>query len=603
MKGKYIMVLEVSQKQSYIFNEKKLRKNIEASNVIAYVTSPLFFEREFGDLYNEVDNLIYAGGGHTLLVFNDRGSAEAFSKRVSRHVLERLPSLELFIKIREYDDRLSPSKNIAALLGVAGLEKKKGIRSASFYQHTFGLERSGRRISIGPENGEFDHVDDAYRERISHVVKNASSFQDRDADGCGLPFVDIEKCPEGYYFTDVLEDIGCPEGKNNFIAVVHIDGNQMGSRVQKLGGIIEKHVNDPAERDPLIKKGYSEERIRFEIWRKYSRLFSESVDMDYKRAMCGLYQDLKYNLDLKHGISDSLSLKEKGGRRVFPLRKIIAAGDDICFVTTGSLGLECAARFIEHLSKQKNVVDGDENPYAACAGVAIVHQKYPFYRAYELAEQLCSNAKKVMAARITNANKNGSAQQLCSNGKKEMAARVIDTNGNGSAEQLCSNGKKEMAGRVIDINGNGSDEQLSEGCLSAIDWHVEYGELAGELDDIRDAMRDEQGNVIYGRPYQITSQNISPTLYSFFREYVCSVRSHFYDDSYARKGKYSLLPVKIARNKLKKMRETIKQSPQLQERYSKVNFISEILPDGITNQEIFDLLEIMDMFLPLAEEG
>ncbi len=36
----------------------------------------------------------------------------------------------------------------------------------------------------------------------------------------------------------------------------------------------------------------------------------------------------------------------------------------------------------------------DGIPYSSCAGIAIVKTKYPFYRAYQLAEELCTNAKK-----------------------------------------------------------------------------------------------------------------------------------------------------------------------------------------------------------------
>ena len=36
-------------------------------------------------------------------------------------------------------------------------------------------------------------------------------------------------------------------------------------------------------------------------------------------------------------------------------------------------------------------------PYTACAGVVMVSEKYPFYRAYQTSEQLCDNAKKYAA--------------------------------------------------------------------------------------------------------------------------------------------------------------------------------------------------------------
>ena len=47
----------------------------------------------------------------------------------------------------------------------------------------------------------------------------------------------------------------------------------------------------------------------------------------------------------------------------------------------------------EALNKQINAED--KEGYAACAGVAIVHQKYPFYKAYELAERDPEERKRI----------------------------------------------------------------------------------------------------------------------------------------------------------------------------------------------------------------
>ena len=117
------------------------------------------------------------------------------------------------------------------------------------------------------------------------------------------------------------------------------------------------------------------------------RKFSESVDKNFKEA----YKEMLYRVaqNLKNGNLSALELQGK----MFPVRKIILAGDDVCFVTEGRIGLEAARIFIEQLKCKKN--DCDQMGYTACAGVAIVHKKYPFYKAYELSEIICSNAKKI----------------------------------------------------------------------------------------------------------------------------------------------------------------------------------------------------------------
>ena len=58
-------ILEVSQKQAFIFSSNKLRENVSNSAAIAYVTDSAFFE-DSGAPYDETKNLVYSGGGHSL---------------------------------------------------------------------------------------------------------------------------------------------------------------------------------------------------------------------------------------------------------------------------------------------------------------------------------------------------------------------------------------------------------------------------------------------------------------------------------------------------------------------------------------------------------
>lgn len=55
-----LMILEVSQKQAYIFASHRLRENAARSEDIRYVTESRFFQTAAGPLYREED-LVYAG--------------------------------------------------------------------------------------------------------------------------------------------------------------------------------------------------------------------------------------------------------------------------------------------------------------------------------------------------------------------------------------------------------------------------------------------------------------------------------------------------------------------------------------------------------------
>ena len=181
-------------------------------------------------------------------------------------------------------------------------------------------------------------------------------------------------------FVTKFDNLGYKDNES-YISVVHIDGNNMGIKFASCKNMQER--------------------------KKLSLRTAQIV----KR---GFYKLLKsVVIDFKEGIYDKSLNINKMKNRYLPIRPIIIGGDDITFVCPGRLGLEYAKRFIQFVSKEQLL---DEKLYSnaqgyagkifnnqnikvnnnmsCCAGVAIVPAKYPFYRAYELAEQLCGSAKK-----------------------------------------------------------------------------------------------------------------------------------------------------------------------------------------------------------------
>ena len=382
-------IIEVSQKQAYIFASNRLRDNVNRSAQIAYVTSPDFFKSVCVGEYDD-KNLVYAGGGHTVLQFEDEESARVFNKKITKAILEKYPEMETFVKISSYDESQSPHKNLKKL--ISDLEIKKSLRISAFRKGSYGIEA----------------IDSDTRQPKRLKESTAESLQSLS---------EKEFIPEGFTPVFEISDLG-----DSFAAIVHIDGNGMGKRVSDF-------QND---------KGGSGKK-----WTDFAgelRHFSESVDNDFKDA----YREMNKRVGdmLKSGKLDMLKLKQND----FPVRRIITSGDDICFVCAGCIGIECARIFIEELCKKTNDADGKK--YNACAGVAIVHAKYPFFRAYELAEALCSNAKSL--------------------------------------------------GASLSKEDNGAG-------VSSIDWHIEYGEMGDNLSDIRDMYLNEEGRCLNMRPFIISA--------------------------------------------------------------------------------------------------
>ena len=409
--GMWLDILEVSQKQAYIFTSNALKTNVERSSQIAWMTESDFFEKVVMDpcLYTEAENLVYAGGGHTVLQFRSEDKAKEFNFHLTKAVHSLYPDAELFAAIIEYDSNKSPAENVKALK--EKLEKKKAVRRASFHQGTFGVEM----------------IDTGTKKPIMVVEKGSanplSSLRRAVEDGRKnlLKKADAATIPVGYKQPYYFGDIGGEKGIANYIAVVHIDGNGMGSRV--------------AEYYDEIGRGTWEE------FRKGARLFSEQIDRDFKAAFLEMTENVQEQIE--KGTLKDLELKEG----MLPVRRIITSGDDICFVTEGRIGIECASAFLRSLACKKDL---QGNPYSACAGVVIVHQKYPFFRAYELAENLCGNAKKF--------------------------------------------------GAKLSPEDNGRS-------VSSIDWHLELGEIQDTVDDIRSNYRTQDGMQLEMRPYIVTADD------------------------------------------------------------------------------------------------
>lgn len=392
-----MVILEVSRKQDYIFSSKQLRENALRSGIISYVTDSTFFECAAENLYTKADNLVYTGGGHTVLQFDSPEQARRFAQRVTEKAMRDYDGLELFVRQMPYDPDRTQGENLKELS--QQLERKKALRRASFRMVSFGIKAQA-------------------------VKKN-----DKDE---VTPRVQGIQPPAFYCFPREFSELA---GADNFIAVVHIDGNAMGKRVDRV----------------YADAGNDWEACRIKLQR-----FSAAIQQDFESAFCQTVEEIIRRKNMES--------------EILPIRPVILAGDDVCFVTAGDLGLECARIFLGKLTALCNQEDGMH--YAACAGVVLVHVKYPFHQAYRLSEELCSNAK------------------------------VFGT-------------KLDAAGRVC-----------------AIDWHIEFGQLKDSLSEIRQEYHTEDDKALSLRPVAVIgpedcAEQPSLRTYNFFRELCRSMKGEY----------------------------------------------------------------------------
>lgn len=166
---------------------------------------------------------------------------------------------------------------------------------------------------------------------------------------------------------------------NSWVAVIHADGNGLGQVVRKVG----------SDRD---------------VFRK----FSIDLDKATEKSANEAYESVKNMFNAKEKEKE----KEK---ELIPIRPIVLGGDDLTVICRADLAIPYVTQFLKSFEQNtkgivKRGVFADE-PYqtglTACAGVAFIKSSYPFHYGYNLAESLCSAAKK--DAKDTEAIRNGNA--------------------------------------------------------------------------------------------------------------------------------------------------------------------------------------------------
>lgn len=140
------------------------------------------------------------------------------------------------------------------------------------------------------------------------------------------------------------KDLNNLANKKGKIAIIHADGNSLGQIVSGLGRNILK--------------------------------FSKELDDATKKS----FEDA-----IKTVINDNQK----------KYRKVILGGDDMSVIMDADYALEFTYEFLKNFEEYtKNLTGLNKNNLTACAGIAITNKKYPFYYGIELAEVLCSIAKK-----------------------------------------------------------------------------------------------------------------------------------------------------------------------------------------------------------------
>lgn len=370
--SKYLYGAAVQGIQNFIFQTNKLRDIVGASELVEEISTKKFYELLSGqkDVDSKTaslelkkdDNCIQHTAGKIKYIFDTKEDCEKIVREFPKIIFEFALGVAVSQAVVKMDERFSEFKD-----AINELEKRLRIqRNRPMRSATLGLMGTGRSRQTGLPvvyvEDKNTHLDAGTFAKLQYV------WETKDGKRIAKRHTTRNLCQKAFY-DDVKDDqiaydIEEITQNNDWIAVIHADGNGLGQVVQKVG----------------------ENKDEF---KKFSELLDKATASSAQKA----YQDIKEKYKLKD-------------EEMIPIRPIVLGGDDLTVVCRADIALEYATIFVRNfeqntmellgsiLKDHKVFENESDKRLTACAGIAYIKSSFPFYYGYELAETLCSLAKK-----------------------------------------------------------------------------------------------------------------------------------------------------------------------------------------------------------------
>lgn len=339
--SKYLYGAAVQGIQGFIFKTNELKHIVGASELVEQIC-----KSDFDEFAKNGDSVVRAAG-NIKFIFDRKEDCQKAVREFPKKVMTKAPGITISQAVVAFDDDFGKAiDDLEALL-----KEQRNKPSRSVTSGLIGIKRAnntGLPVACVKKVGEKEiYIDEpTLKKEGSQNIKGL----------CEKSFgkeTFIEK-KIAYNISDITD-------KNDWIAIIHADGNGLGKVVQAVG-----------KQKDVFKE------------------FSQKLDLATEEAANHAF------------IMVSNKFKDK---QIIPIRPVVLSGDDMTVIIRGDLAIDYAKAFIsafeektkEHLGvllRREQVFAEDKDYLTACAGIAFIKSSYPFYYGYQLAEGLCGEAKK-----------------------------------------------------------------------------------------------------------------------------------------------------------------------------------------------------------------
>lgn len=299
-------------------------------------------QKDFKDV-----QVLFIGGGNATVLFKSKALCQKVNRKMSKYVLDHTYSLQLAISMTEKTDSY---KNDYRRLNEA-MVKTKAQMSDTRPLGTLPVMKMELKTGYPLEK---EMTINGKREELSLESCLKKKKADRLNDKA-------EKRFDAYVKS---------KGTDSHLAIVHIDGNNMGMRIRSL-------IENETDYISAVNK---------------IRHISYNINHSYQNAFDSMADYFNEN-----------SILEGKDNKNFVL-KILVAGDDITYLCNANIALATVEDYCRRIASctmnqgLENDCSADESVkkygFSVCAGIAYYTGHFPFSVAYDVAEQCCDSAKK-----------------------------------------------------------------------------------------------------------------------------------------------------------------------------------------------------------------
>lgn len=365
---KYLVLIETSGNQRYIFSTNKLRENVGASELTYQIGTTVV--RNLIENRTDVEEIITTSG-KALLLADDKDIAKELVREITEKALIDMPGLTVHGAICKVEDENSAESLHKAVGDVHKRLDEIRYRIPSNLQRFQRLPFAAQCASSNlPASYKIFHKKENETERLS-----ALSYAKRENRDSG--FERIKEKLKGF---DLIE----PEDieKQEWLAVIHADGNGVG---ETFLNFYEKANLQDKNKDEYVEK-----------FRNFSNALDDCTIAATRIALEKFKKSFLENQE-KKAIRRGTPLTKDEIK--IPIVPLILGGDDLTMICDGKYAIKFTKDFLIEFEKQaQNHLNINQiTKLGICAGIAIIKPKFPFHQAYELAEELLQSAKKTKA--------------------------------------------------------------------------------------------------------------------------------------------------------------------------------------------------------------